>query len=309
MKKCYKCKEEKYLDQFTKDKSKKDGLNSACKVCSKLMIQTYYKENREKVKASRKIYNEKNKDKNKEYWESYYSLNKKSLLIKAGEWYYENKEEYLEYRKLYNIENRDKIKQYEKYYYETNKEAVLGRGKEFRQNNPTYGKEWFQDNKEKVAMLSQKYREQYPHRYRWRQLLSDTIQRLNQVKKDSTHKLLNYSALELKEHLDKQGMDWNFHQIDHKIPLSWFEEYTPPYIVNDLRNLQPLDPSTNQSKLNRYMDKVDQEYLEQVKNYMKEEFKNGTHFFNASVLDESYDYTQKPMTFDWDKESNTIEFI
>ena len=39
------------------------------------------------------------------------------------------------------------------------------------------------------------------------------------------------------------------------------------------------------------------------------EFKDGTHFFNAAVLNESYEYTQKPMTFDWDKETNTIKFI
>lgn len=39
------------------------------------------------------------------------------------------------------------------------------------------------------------------------------------------------------------------------------------------------------------------------------EFIDGTHFFNASVLDESYEYTQKPMTFDWDKETNTITFL
>jgi Icc-related predicted phosphoesterase len=39
------------------------------------------------------------------------------------------------------------------------------------------------------------------------------------------------------------------------------------------------------------------------------QFKNGTHFFNAAVLDERYEYTQKPMTFDWDKETNTIEFV
>ena len=38
-------------------------------------------------------------------------------------------------------------------------------------------------------------------------------------------------------------------------------------------------------------------------------FKNETHFFNASVLDEQYEYTQKPMTFDWDKETNEIEFL
>ena len=39
------------------------------------------------------------------------------------------------------------------------------------------------------------------------------------------------------------------------------------------------------------------------------DFKDGTHFFNASVLDEQYEYTQKPMTFDWDKDTNTIEFV
>jgi Icc-related predicted phosphoesterase len=35
----------------------------------------------------------------------------------------------------------------------------------------------------------------------------------------------------------------------------------------------------------------------------------GTHYFNASVLDERYEYEQKPKTFDWNKETNTITFI
>ena len=38
-------------------------------------------------------------------------------------------------------------------------------------------------------------------------------------------------------------------------------------------------------------------------------FENGTHFFNASVLDEQYEYTQKPITFDWDKATNTVKFL
>jgi hypothetical protein len=38
-------------------------------------------------------------------------------------------------------------------------------------------------------------------------------------------------------------------------------------------------------------------------------FKDGTHFFNASVLDEQYEYTQKPMTFDWDHITNEIKFL
>lgn len=34
-----------------------------------------------------------------------------------------------------------------------------------------------------------------------------------------------------------------------------------------------------------------------------------THFVNASVLDERYEFTQNPLTFDWDSNQNTIYFI
>jgi Icc-related predicted phosphoesterase len=34
-----------------------------------------------------------------------------------------------------------------------------------------------------------------------------------------------------------------------------------------------------------------------------------TYFFNASVLDESYKYAHKPITFDWNKDTNQIDFI
>jgi predicted phosphodiesterase len=38
-------------------------------------------------------------------------------------------------------------------------------------------------------------------------------------------------------------------------------------------------------------------------------FSNGTHFFNASILNERYEYVNKPVTFDWDPETNEITFI
>lgn len=38
-------------------------------------------------------------------------------------------------------------------------------------------------------------------------------------------------------------------------------------------------------------------------------FHNGTHFFNASILNERYDYVNKPVTFDWNPETNEITFI
>ena len=38
-------------------------------------------------------------------------------------------------------------------------------------------------------------------------------------------------------------------------------------------------------------------------------FHEGTHFINASVLNERYDYKNKPITIDWNVEHNTIKFI
>mgnify|MGYP000651259287 CR=1 FL=1 len=38
-------------------------------------------------------------------------------------------------------------------------------------------------------------------------------------------------------------------------------------------------------------------------------FHNGTHFVNASVLNERYNYKNKPITIDWNVEHNTIKFI
>jgi len=38
-------------------------------------------------------------------------------------------------------------------------------------------------------------------------------------------------------------------------------------------------------------------------------FDGDTHFFNAAVLNEQYNFTQKPFTFDWNPETNEIEFL
>jgi hypothetical protein len=35
-------------------------------------------------------------------------------------------------------------------------------------------------------------------------------------------------------------------------------------------------------------------------------FDGTTHFFNAALLDERYNFTQKPFTVDWNPETNEI---
>ncbi len=47
---CTRCKEEKKLSEFAKDKYNKDGLTFRCKVCRNEHYNTFYKENPEKQK-------------------------------------------------------------------------------------------------------------------------------------------------------------------------------------------------------------------------------------------------------------------
>lgn len=46
MKKCYTCQAEKPILEFNKNKSRKDGLNSICKDCSKQRSKKYYTDNK-----------------------------------------------------------------------------------------------------------------------------------------------------------------------------------------------------------------------------------------------------------------------
>lgn len=50
MKKCTSCKEEKELEEFSKNKKRKDGLQTECKVCARKKHREYYAKNKEKQK-------------------------------------------------------------------------------------------------------------------------------------------------------------------------------------------------------------------------------------------------------------------
>ena len=54
---CSKCGIEKSLNEFSTDNQRKDGLYPQCRLCRKL----YQQENKEKRKQYRKVYNQKNK--------------------------------------------------------------------------------------------------------------------------------------------------------------------------------------------------------------------------------------------------------
>lgn len=71
MKECSKCKEEKELSEFSKDKQKTDGYCSSCKDCNGL----YYIINREIIIKQKIEYNKNNIQKNKKRIKKYYNNN------------------------------------------------------------------------------------------------------------------------------------------------------------------------------------------------------------------------------------------
>jgi hypothetical protein len=89
MKKCSKCKIEKDLTEFSKDRTRKDGLRCQCKSC----VKEYYKE-----------YNKENKEYEKERWKKYYKENKEKI-------------------KKYREANKEKINKYHKKYIRKRKQT------------------------------------------------------------------------------------------------------------------------------------------------------------------------------------------
>ena len=181
----------------------------------------------------------------------YYSQNKETVIKRTSKYG-------KEYMKVYKVQNKEYLQNYLRQYRETNSDYYK-----------KYNQQYYVDNKEYFNKYQKEWQKINIHSTKWKSLLSETVKRLGQRKESSTSNLLKYSALELKQHLDFLGMIWDYHQIDHKVPVTWFKEDTPPHIVNDLRNLQPLSPEENQTKGNRFSSNISEDYLELIRPFLK----------------------------------------
>ena len=141
----------------------------------------------------------------------------------------------------------------------------------FKENNPNYRTEY---NKEYQPnpMYKAEYREKNKHKSRWRDILKNALDQLGQKKEDTTRELLRYSPLDLKEHLDSLDYNPKTQDMDHKIPISWFIDTAPAHIVNNLKNIHPLDRTENRKKLNHYSHPVEESYYKDALPYIKEEY-------------------------------------
>jgi hypothetical protein len=100
------------LNEFSKDKNRKCGVRSQCKIC----IKQYLQENNEHEKQRQKKWREKNKERIKRKDKKYREENKERRKLYFKKYYEQNKERIKPKHKKYREENRDHRNQHGKKY-------------------------------------------------------------------------------------------------------------------------------------------------------------------------------------------------
>ncbi len=231
-----------------------------CKDCAKLKLKESYVRYREK-ETSKVI--------RMEYGKKHYESNKDKLKPIRKRWRENNKEKE-------QMKNRDRYLEKDKIrlsnYYVENKELINDRKREYRKTEEY--KKWKVEYDSKNA-----------YKQRYRDSLKSVIRRLNLNKNDYTNKLLGYSDIDFKLHIENQftnEMSWenrDSFEIDHIIPIISFIKNTPLNIVSSLDNLMPINPTENIKKFisidynyiklyEKYIDYLIPEYKQNIIDYL-----------------------------------------
>jgi len=221
---CLKCKIEKPITEFSKNKVNKDGFQKQCKTCDK---------------EKNKKYREKNKEYFKEYLKEY---NRQYLVI--------NKEKIKKTKQNQYQNNKEEIKKKSKKYYDINKKTINEKKKK-------YLKKYRELNKDKIS----KYKSQYfktkrtsDPLFKLKMNIRNSVSRYIRNKNNKTIDILGCSFEELKLHLESKFQPWmnwdNYGRyngaegygwdIDHIIPLKTAKTENDVIKLNHFSNLQPL---------------------------------------------------------------------
>ena len=157
---CYKCGEEKPLEEFYKDKTRKDGRHSLCKTCSNQRMKLYYQKNSEEIKNRARNWEKNNREKRNASVKKWKDKHRDEVRAAGREYYRENKHIYDKYRAL----NKDILNEKRRIWVSKNKEKVKIRQKEcflrnYEKNKYKYKerrKIWAQKNHDKLFKERQK---------------------------------------------------------------------------------------------------------------------------------------------------------
>lgn len=213
MKRCTKCGEEKNEGKFSKDKSKKDGLQHQCKDCTK----QYQKANAE----ARKQYRKANAEKIKQQQAEYYKANAEAIK---------------KYKAEYYKANAEAIKQRNAEYHKANAETIKQRSVKYQraklQTDPTF---------KLTKSLRRRLRRALKSNYKNSSAVRDLGCNIDELKVY----LEKQFAPEM--NWENYGTVWH---IDHIIPFMWLDltQYAHQRLVCHYTNLRPMFITDNLSR-------------------------------------------------------------
>jgi hypothetical protein len=253
MKICSCCKQELDESQFNKDKSRKDGLQYICKICTKEKGQYYYKNH----KKQKQDYRKKNKENLQKYQKKYkkkYRLNYKEEIKKQSQEYYQkNKSKLLEQSKKYLNDNRKKRNEYNRKYGKRKKRKEYMKKYNKNGKRKEYLRKYkISHKKERATYIRYKRENDINFKIRDNYRKRTYMALKSNSKKGYTLELLGCSIDQLKQYLESQfveNMNWDNYgfgndkwNIDHIIPCASFDLTLKEnqYKCFHFTNLQPL---------------------------------------------------------------------
>ena len=103
---CGRCKEEGPVSNFSKDRSRKDGLSNICRDCARERKRKYREENQEKIREWERKYREENRDycvaRQREHLRKIHEISA-AMATKSGRWSQEEVDLLVELRKTRTI--------------------------------------------------------------------------------------------------------------------------------------------------------------------------------------------------------------
>ena len=219
MKQCYKCKQNKSLDNFHKNRRYSDGLTKVCKECLKIYNTKRYKQWKDRIDKRNDIWKLLNKDYTDRYNKKYYQEHKER-------WIKYNKNSF-ENQKAYYLANRERLLNGYRLYYRINSEKIN-----------TYRRERY--HSDIVFRLKANLRSRLVNVLKGKTKTGSAIRDLG----CSVEELVSYleSKFQLGMSWENYGREENQWSIDHIQPLSSFnlEDREQFLKACHYTNLQPM---------------------------------------------------------------------
>jgi len=124
---CKICKIEKPVSDFSKNRSKKDGLHYNCKPCDIKKVRAWELKNPEKKKITSIAYRKRNHARLLEADKNRYYADRETALIQRREYYDKNKETIILRVNEWGSRNRDKTRAYLRGHYQRNKPEYVAK--------------------------------------------------------------------------------------------------------------------------------------------------------------------------------------